>query len=243
MMHGGLPAAAHRETGLRKGYNEGSGFPSMIRIIALVATILPLTGCFVFDNQYGPGGSTPTAKFQIVVTGASYSGTYVWSAVDNAYSAVIGPTTYHVYMDGSGYWVLSYLYGQNHGVGTYATSPVYAPQPVTSGANWSPPGEISNIDDSTGGICRTSGAPDSPVLVGNTLQVTFKASDPQNLVTCQWERSASAAWPFSALIGTGSTYTITSADLNFWIRVIITPTDSTGAMVGSPVSSPPVHVN
>jgi len=214
-----------------------------MRIVALVAIVLCLAGCFVFDNPYDLSSSPPTAKFQIVVTSIAYSGTYVWSSVDNAYSAVIGPTTYHVYMDGSGYWVLSYLYGQNHGVGTYATSPIYAAQAVASGTNWSPPGEILNVDDSAGGICSTPSAPDSPVIVGNTLQVIFKASDPQNGATYQWERSASPAWPSSVLIGTGSTYTVTPFDLNLWIRVVITPTDGTGVVVGSPVPSPPVRVN
>ena len=221
-----------------------------MRIAALVATLLCLAGCFAFDNPYDLGGPSPIppplpkAEFQIVLTSVAYSGTYVWSSVDNAYSAVIGSTTYHVYMDTNGYWVLSYLYNWNHSSGgVYATTPTYGAQPVTSGVSWSPSGTVLNVDDSAGGICSMPVAPDSPVLVGNTLQVTFKASDPLNQATYQWEKSSSSAFLSTAPIGTASTYVVQSADLNFWIRVIVTPTDPTGVLIGSPVSSPPVYVN
>jgi hypothetical protein len=220
----------------------------MTRIPALATTVLCLAGCFVFDNPYDSNSSNsppsiPTAEFEIVVSGASYSGTYVWSAADNAYSAVIGLTTYHVYMDNNGYWVLSYLYNWNHlSGGTWGTSPVYGPLPPTNGGNWSPGGVIFSVDDSAGGICSTPVAPDSPVQVGDTLQVTFKSSDPQDLATYQWERSSSPDWLSSVPVGTGSTYALTSSDFNKWIRVVITPTDGTSVGVGSPVSSPPVYV-
>jgi hypothetical protein len=214
----------------------------MIRIPALAATVLWLAGCFVFDNPYDLSGPPPipTVEFQIVVVGASYSGTYVWSPSDNAYTANLG-TLFHVYMDSDGYWILSYLFNWNHTYGgVFGMSPVFGAQPPTNGTSWSPPGEIWSVDDSAGGIC-TLAAPDGPVHVGDTLKVTFKASDALNLATYQWERSSSPAWFSPVLIGTGSTHTLTLDDLNCWIRAIITPADAHG-VVGSPASSPPVYI-
>ena len=215
----------------------------MMRIPALAATLLCLAGCFVFDNPWDSASppSTPTVTFQIVVNSIAYTGTYVWSSTDNTYAELNG--IYHLYVDPEGYWVMSYLPGWNHYYGgTYGTYPAYGALPPTDGTYWSPPGEIQYIDDSAGGICRTNGAPDSTVGVGNTLQVTFKASDPGNLATYQWERSFSPSWPSSVPVGPESTYTPTSADKYAWLRVIITPSDRTGLVAGPPVKSPPVYI-
>jgi hypothetical protein len=164
----------------------------MMRIPVLAVTVLWLAGCFVFDNPYDLGSPPPipTVEFQVVVTGASYGGTYVWSPSDNAYRANLG-SLFYVYMDTTGYWLLSYLFNWNHTYGgVYAMSPAYGAMPQAIGTNWSPPGEIFSVDDSVGGI-RSAVAPDSPVQVGDILQVTFKASNPLNLAAYQWERSSS----------------------------------------------------
>ena len=216
---------------------------TMMRITALAAAVLCLAGCFVFDNPWDTTNPPPTVQFQIVVTGGTYSGTYIWSSADNTYTAVLHGTPYHVYMDLEGYWILSYLYNWDHySGGIYGISPAHAALPPTNGAYWTPGGTLASIDDSAGGICRTLVSPDSPAMVGNTLQVTFKASDPQNLSTCQWERSSSREFLSSVLVGTGSTYLLTTPDKYQWIRVTITPTDRTGVIIGSPASSPPVYV-
>jgi hypothetical protein len=78
---------------------------------------------------------------------------------------------------------------------------------------------------------------------GSILQVTFKASDPGNSATYQWERSDSAAFLSASAVGTGSpTYLTTVEDASKWIRVSVTPTDSTGTVQGTPVASQPVKV-
>jgi hypothetical protein len=74
-----------------------------------------------------------------------------------------------------------------------------------------------------------------------TLKVVFLASSLGNSATYQWQRSSSQSGDSPVLIGTGSTYTIQfPADSGKWIRVIITPTDSTGKIQGTPVVSGPV---
>jgi hypothetical protein len=221
----------------------------MMRLPALAALVLCLAGCFVFDNPienavpHTPATpSTPTATFQIVVTSNFYGGTYVWSSQVNAYKASVGGTPYYVYLDASGFWILASTLNQTYG-STGITHSVYAygALPPTTNAGWSPADRITSVDDSTGGISGP-GAPDSQVTVGQVLHVTFLVSDPSNGATYQWVSSTSQGVGGQDLHVTGNTYTIVSGDLGHWISVVVTPTDSTGTIPGTPVVSPPVMV-
>jgi hypothetical protein len=204
----------------------------MMRIAAvLAASVLCLAGCFLFDNPWDTN-STPTATFQIVISSISYGGTYVWSPQDNAYEAMVGSTPCSVLMDSGGTWHLT----SGGTVIASSTSPAYRTLPPTSNSGWSG-SIISGIDDSEGGICPQGGAPDGTVSSGMTLKVAFLASSLGNSATCQWQRSSSQSGDSPVPIGTGSTYTIQSGDYAKWIRVIITPTDSTGKIQGTPVVS------
>ncbi len=98
-----------------------------MRIAALTATVLSLTGCFAFDNPYD---KTPAVTFQIVVQGGPYAGTYVWSSTDGAYETTIGGTLCSVFMDSGGTWHLTYGAGNivSSSTGPYA----YCTLPPTS---------------------------------------------------------------------------------------------------------------
>ncbi|MGA2641356.1 MAG: hypothetical protein ABSG21_10705 [Spirochaetia bacterium] len=211
-----------------------------MRIAALAATVLSLTGCFVFDSPYD---KTPSATLQIVLQGGSYPATYIWNTADSAYEAVVGGTLCSVYIDSSGTWHLT------HGAGNVIASSTggsYArcTLPPTTFVGWSGSGSIvSEIDDSVGGISIQGLAPDIAISTqGQILQVAFQASSPGNSATYQWQKSPTSAQSFDSPIpiGTGSTYTLKSGDYAHWFRVIITPTDSTGAIQGTPVASQPV---
>ena len=216
----------------------------MMRIPALFASILLcLAGCFVFDNPFDTS-SMPTATFQIVITSIGYGGTYVWSPQDNAYESMVGSTRYYVYMDSNGYWCLGGVLNQVYtggGVIAHSTSS-YAncALPPTTTSGWT--GIISSIDDSAGGVYAQGQLPDTGVSTGSILQVVFLASSPGNSATYQWVRSPNQNCSPPTPLGTGSTYTIQSGDYAKWIRVIITPTDSTGKVQGTPVGSQPVRV-
>lgn len=212
----------------------------MIRVVALaaVATLL-LSGCFLFDNPFDTS-STPTATFQVVVKGPSLAGTYVWSSPDNAYRTVIDGTPYFVYLDSEGgTWGVRWSVSPN----AFSTSPAFGALPPTSGSNWLPGGEIWSVDSSAGGISAQGQSPESIVTNGNTLLVAFKASDPRNSATYAWERSDAAAFLSVSAVGTGIPQYLTSgADAGKWIRVRVTPADSTGTYTGTPVVSQPVKV-
>jgi hypothetical protein len=141
-------------------------------------------------------------------------------------------------MDGSGIWHLS---GPNS-IGTNIANSLnsWGTLPPQFTTNWSGSGTIiSSIDDSEGGISDQSDAPDGGIS-GGTLQVAFLASSSNSSVTYQWQRSSTSSFDASVLIGTSSTYSVQfGTDHLQWIRVIITPTDSTGVM-GTPVASQPV---
>jgi hypothetical protein len=206
-----------------------------LRLPALFAsTVLCLTGCFVFNNPWD-GATLPGATFQIVVTSSSYGGTYVWTPQDNAYEAPIGSTRSYVYMDASGFWHLASPLGN---VIASSTSP-YGALPPTSG--WTGSGVISGVDDSAGGV-SAGGSPGNPVSTGQILQVAFVASSPGNSATYQWVSSPLQNGSSATFLGTGSTYTIQLSDSARWIHVIVTPTDSTGRVQGTPVASQPVYV-
>src|SRR5271157_2484501 len=204
---------------------------TMLRLLALAVFVLCLAACFDFNKTFDP---PPTVTFQIVIssTNPNYGGTYVWTSQDQAYEAVILGGRYYVYMDGSGIWHLS---GPNSIGASIAssTSPAYGTLPPASTSRWSGSGMIiSAIDDSEGGISDQSDAPDGPVA--GTLQVSSSG----NSATYQWQRSSTSSFDSSVLIGTGSTYTVQmGTDYHQWIRVIVTPTDSTGTIQGTPVVS------
>jgi hypothetical protein len=225
-----------------------------ISVVPLAALVLCLAGCFVFDNPienavpHSPTAPpttpppTPTAAFQIVVTSALYGGTYVWSSADDAYKANVGGTPFYVYMDASGFWILTSDKSQTYGsVGVTHSVQAYLALPPTTATGWSPTDRITSVDDSAGGISGP-GAPDTQVTVGQALHVTFLASDPANAATYQWLRSSSQGIGGQNLPATGNTYTTTSGDLNKWISVVVTPTDSTGTVTGTPFASPSVMV-
>jgi len=205
---------------------------------ALASAVLCLAGCFVFDNPYDTS-SIPTATLQIAVTSNNYGGTYVWSSQDNAYEAVVGNTLCSVYMDSGGTWRLTYGTGN---IVASSTNPNYGTLPPT--LSWSGSGTIiSSIDDSEGGIYVMTKLPDGRIPpAGGTLQVVFLASNPGNGATYQWQRSLNQSFDSPVPIGNLSTYTLQfGLDYMRWIRVIITPTDSTGRIQGTPVVSQPVY--
>jgi hypothetical protein len=207
-----------------------------VRITALTATLMSLSGCFVFNNLYD---KTPAASLQIVVQGGAYAGVYVWNSKDNAYETTIAGIPSSVYMDSGGTWHLTY------GAGVVASSTsTYADctLPPTTSSGWSSP-VLSSVDDSEGGISMQGLPPDSQIVgppPPQFLQVAFQASSPGNRATYQWQKSPDETFQNSVPIGNGSTYSIQSGDYGHWFRVIITPTDSSGAIQGSPVASQPV---
>jgi hypothetical protein len=123
-----------------------------------------------------------------------------------------------------------------------STGPLFGTLPPQSSSGWSGSGTIiSGINDIGGGISDQSDPPDGPIGSGGTLQVAFLASSSGDSATYQWQRSTTSSFDSPVLIGTGSTYTVQmGTDYHDWIRVIITPTDSTGTIQGTPVVSPPV---
>jgi hypothetical protein len=224
----------------------------MTRLPALAALVLCLAGCFVFDNPIEnavphtpttpPTPPTPTAAFQIVVTSDLYGGTYVWNSADSAYEAVVANARYYVYLDNTGYWVLGNQVSTSYSIGGITHSVyAYGALPPTTNSGWSPTGGITSVDDSTGGISGPV-APDLQVNVGQVLHVSFLASDPGNSATYLWMSSTTQGVGGQNLHFTGSTYTIAPGDLGHWISVVVTPTDSTGTIPGTPVVSPPVMV-
>jgi hypothetical protein len=211
-----------------------------MRITALIAAVLALAGCFVYDNPFDTG-IPPTATLQIVVTAAGYDGTYEWNSMDSAYEAIVGSTMYYVYLDADCYWILANGLNQSHTGGCIASSvSQYGALPATTLSGWS--GVISAVDDTAGGVCLQPGSPDSPVTVGSTLKVVFVASETGNGATYKWLRSIDYAGLIAVTVGTDSTYTVQSSDVSRWMRVIVTPTDSTGKRKGTPVVSQPVWV-
>ena len=210
----------------------------MKRIRALAVLILSLAGCFVYDNPVDTG-IPPSATYQVVISGPGYDGTYEWIAMDSAYEAMVGGTTYYVYQDASFYWILATALNQSHGGSIPSSVNPGGALPPTTVAGWS--SVITAVDDSAGGICLFSGPPDSPVTVGNILKVTFTASDSVASATFEWLMSTDYAGLSSVTVGTNSTYTVAGSDLSKWIRVIVTPTDSSGRK-GTPAVSQPVRV-
>jgi hypothetical protein len=215
----------------------------MMRITTLTATVLCLSGCFVFDNPYD---KTPAAALQIVVSSSSYGGTYVWTPQDNAYEAAVGSTQYYIYMDGNGVWCLASLPNRTYPDGSVIAHSLLSPwgtlPPMSS---WSGSGTIiSAIDDSEVGISIQKNSPDIYITgFPQTLQVAFHLSSPGNSATYQWQKSPTFAQSFDSPIpiGTGSTYQFKpTGDYGHWYRVIITPTDSTGTIQGTSVASQPV---
>lgn len=211
----------------------------------LAAAIICLSGCFLFDNPYD--GPMPSASFQIVVSSPAYGGTYVWNSTDGAFEATVGVTRYFVFLSTdaiSGAWCLSDslakgpITGQDiaHTVANYAALP-----PVDGNTAWSPNTALTAINDNTGGVSGPAG-PDSPVTYGSTLHVTFSSTASFGLATYQWERSSATDFNSRELVGTDSTHN-TSSDSGHWLRVIVTPWDSTGTVKGTPAISPPVRVN
>lgn len=220
-------------------FAQAQGRFLMLCLFALAVSVLYLPGCFDFNKTFDP---PPTATFQIVISSTNYGGTYEWTPQDQAYEAVILGQRYYTYMDGtSGIW---YLSGPNtmSTVIANSTSPYYGTLPPTSTLRWSGSGTIiSGISDSEGGISDRSSAPDGPINTADTLQVAFLASSSGNSATYQWQRSSNSSFDSPVLIGTGSTYTVQiGTDHGKWIHVIITPTDNTGTIQGTPVVSPPV---
>jgi len=211
----------------------------MVRIRVLAAFVLILAGCFVYDNPVDTG-IPPTATFQIVVTSVGYDGTYVWNSMDSAYEAMVGGTTYYVYQDSGFFWILASALNQSHTGGCIASSvnPKGALPPTTN-SGWS---SAIAVDDSAGGICLQSGSPDSPVAVGDILKVAFMASETGNGATYKWLTSIDYAGLSPVTVGTNSTYIVQLSDSGLWIRVVVTPTDSTGKRKGTPEVSQPVRI-
>jgi hypothetical protein len=206
----------------------------MIRCLAIVAAVLCLAGCFVFDNPFDTG-SRAAITFQIVVSGGSQPGTYMWDSQTSAFEMMSGSLRNYIYMDGTGYWRLADSVG---GLRTSSILP-YGALPPTTYSGWSPADQLSSIDDSEGGISGPSGYPDITVSHGQTLSVGFHNADPGALVTYQWQQSSSQNGTSATTIGTASTCTPAAAG---WVRVIVTPTDGSWKH-GTPAVSPPVYVN
>jgi hypothetical protein len=208
----------------------------ILSIPTICAWVLCFCSCFDFNKTFPP---PPAAGYQIVISSGSYGGTYAWSPKDGAYEAVILGERYYVYMDGGGIWHLS---GPNSmsSVIANSTTPYYGTLPPQSSSRWS--NIISGIDDSEGGVSVQTSAPDMPIGSGGTLQVGFLTSSSKNSANYQWQKSVTSTFDFPALVGTGSTYTLNfSTDYHYWFRVVITPTDSTGTILGTPVVSDSVY--
>lgn len=207
----------------------------MIRIPALAAVVSCLTGCFIFNNPYD---RTPTATLQIVVQGGDNAGTYIWNSADDAYEATVAGTPCSVYIDSSGTWRLTY--GTGNIVASSTSSYAYCTLPPTIAAGWSSL-VLSSVDDSEGGISIQGSSPDNHITMqAQILQVAFEISNLGNSATYQWQKSQHQWFDSPVPIGNGSTYTIQSGEYGNWFRVIITPTDSTGRVQGTPVASQPV---
>jgi hypothetical protein len=210
-----------------------------MRITAVAAAVLSLTGCFVFDSPYD---RTPSITQQIVVQAGSSTGTYIWNPADSAYETTIGGVPCSVYIDSSGTWRLTY--GAGNIVASSTGSYSYSTLPPTTPSGWSGSVVVSSIDDSEGGVSIQGKSPDAKITAaGQVLQVAFTTSSPGNSATYIWQKSADTAQSFASpvTIGTGSTYTIQpTGDYAHWFRVIVTPTDSTGTIAGTPVASQPV---
>ncbi|MGO9310020.1 MAG: hypothetical protein ACLQDL_13480 [Spirochaetia bacterium] len=207
-----------------------------MRITAVAAAALSLAGCFVFDSPYD---RTPSITQQIVVQAGSSTGTYIWNPADSAYETTIGGVPCSVYIDSSGTWHMTYGAGNivASSTGTYSTLPPTTP------AGWSGTVAISSIDDSEGGVSIQGQSPDARITGANqVLQVAFTTSSPGNGATYVWQKSPIAKESFTSpvTVGTGNTYAIQDTDYSSWFRVIATPTDSTGTIVGTPVASQPV---
>jgi hypothetical protein len=208
--------------------------------VFIIGILLSLSGCFIFDNVYD--GSMPGIAFQVVVSGSpSYSGTYTWSSVHGAFEATVGGNQYFIYLWPTGEWCLSNLMSKGPLSGAVAYSAAtYSALPPVNGANWN--AVVSVIDDGMGGISGNAAGPGAPVTNGDTLQVAFRSTSPGGSAGYQWQRSYSSNFSSIEMVGTNSTYQ-TSSDTGKWIRVIVTPKDSTGAVLGTPVTSAPVRVN
>ena len=205
----------------------------------IIGALLSLSGCFVFDNPND--GPVPSVAFQIVVNGSPYSGTYDWSPADGAFEATVLGNRYFIYLWSTGEWCLSNLMskGPLSGAIAYSAS-AYSALPPINGANWN--AVVSAIDDSMGGISGNAAGPGAPVTNGDTLQVAFSSTSPGGSARYQWQRSYYSDFISMEMLGTNNTYQ-TSSDTGKWIRVIVTPMDSTGTVLGTPVTSAPVRVN
>ena len=208
----------------------------MTRITALAAAIVCLTGCFVFDKTFDTI-SQPVITFQIVVHGGPYAGTYVWNAQNSAYEGMVGSTRFIISMDVGGVWHMKD--GMSNNIASSII--LYGALPPTTSSGWSPADRFTSVDDGAGGVSGTT--PDGIVSYGQTVGVTFSLSDPGARIAYQWQRAFSLSAGFSILPWTGSTYVIQSGDYGKWIRVIVTPSDATGTVMGTPVVSPPVRVS
>ena len=190
---------------------------------------------------------SPTATFQIVISSTNYGGTYIWNPLDSAYEAIVGGARYYVYTDSSNYWCFASQLNQTYNTGSIAYSlSINGTLPPRFGSGWSGAGAIiAGIDDSEGGICLLVGPPDGTLSPGAALQVVYLASNLGDSATCQWQRSSSSlksSFDPPTSIWTGSICTLQSGDYARWIRVIITPIDSTGTIPGTPVVSQPVFL-
>ena len=210
----------------------------MRQVVLCLAAAAVLSGCFAFNNPYENG--VPGAQFQIVVSGTSYAGTYVWNPQDLAYETAVGATLYYLYMDLSSYWCVSNSRATQHdsALGYYPTANAALPSSLPS---WSP--TAVGVDASRGGVCSVANPNGGTVGSSDTLQVLFINPFPGGSATYEWQRLSAENGTVLATIGTGSTYHISySNDSGKWIRVIVTPVDSTGRVIGTPTASQPVHV-
>jgi hypothetical protein len=213
----------------------------MIRIGAFAAVMLSLNSCFIFDNPFD-SGSRSVFAFPIVITSANYGGTYVWNAEDAAYEATVDGTPYFVLMDPSGTWCLALAPNDTYSSAiSYTLSPTYRALPATSSSSWYVP-VLTSVDVSSGGISAASKLPDSTVSVGDTLQVSFASTIPGSSATYQWLGSSSAGMTSPTVLGTGSTYYVPNGTYS-WIRVVITPRDGAGNVIGPPATSPSVRLS
>lgn len=210
--------------------------------VLLAAAIVCLSGCFLFDNPYD--GPTPSASFQIVVNSATYGGTYVWNSTDGAFEATVNGIQYFIFQS-SGSWCLStsLAKGPENGGIAHSLTPYAALPPTNVSTGWTPPAVITAIDNSTGGVTGQAAGPDGPVAYGDLLQVGFSKTAPDGLATYQWERSSLVNFTSRQVVGTDSTYQTSTFDYGQWLRVIVTPLDSTGTVKGIAIASAPVRVN
>jgi hypothetical protein len=212
----------------------------------VIGALLSLSGCFVFDNPLDR--SLPTVAFQIVVNSATYGGTYAWSNASNAFTAKVNGTPYFIYLWPTGEWCLSDDPFKGPATGAFVwtiTPPTFTALPQNNGTSgWTPSSVITSVDGAAGGIRGESAGSYGKIYYPDTLRVTFVTSDPSNTATYTWERSLSESFYPSSVVGTNSsTYATSSLDQGNWIRVTLTPMDSTGTVTGTPVTSAPVLVN